>query len=483
MITPGKTIFPGQSLNETLENLKPAWVILFMLLLHLAMHGNAFRLPAVGNHVWRQCNTLALATNFAEEDMNILHPRIDKRLGTSGITGPEFPAYSWTLALFYKVFGIEETLHRWFSWLIFAAALIGMYRLTMALFKRRTVAYFSLFFLCFVPELFYHSVNAVPDLLAMSAMIWGAFFFFQYIHSGSKISLTGMTFCLVLAGAVKLQFLLIGFPLAWFFIRQFKNMEPAKKWYLVFSASVIVFSALAWYRYAHYLTQLNGLHEFTHLIRWPKNTVDFIKTLNQNILQDIPEIWVGYPFLLPFVIGVVSGVRHLKKNIWVLCWLLGFGIFYLAEQSQFNEHGYYTISLMPLLAMTIAKGFETIFRNRFGALAIILLITAPVWAYLRVTDSNWGNNKNIPTEFLSSENRTRFRELSANNKRWIVGPDQSGCVYFYYLHAKGFPWYNESEDVGIIEKFIAQGAQGVITDRPVKFEKMVIKSHPGSKNR
>jgi hypothetical protein len=42
--------------------------------------------------------------------------------------------------------------------------------------------------------------------------------------------------------------------------------------------------------------------------------------------------------------------------------------------------------------------------------------------------------------------------------------DQSGCVDFYYLQAKGFPWYNLEEKSDLFDKFRKDGAEGLITN-------------------
>jgi hypothetical protein len=86
-----------------------------LMLLVVLTHLPFMKLPAVGNHVWRQCNTLAVAKNYADESMNLLEPRVDKRFEKSGITGPQFPAYEYILACMYRTMGFSEHYHRWLS--------------------------------------------------------------------------------------------------------------------------------------------------------------------------------------------------------------------------------------------------------------------------------------------------------------------------------------------------------------------------------
>ncbi|MFM7765904.1 MAG: hypothetical protein ACKO6I_09630, partial [Sphingomonadales bacterium] len=50
--------------------------------------------------------------------------------------------------------------------------------------------------------------------------------------------------------------------------------------------------------------------------------------------------------------------------------------------------------------------------------------------------------------------------------RWIVGPDVSGCVYFYYTGAKGFPWDTAIETPIMLSQYHDRGAVGYVTDCP-----------------
>ena len=78
----------------------------------MVAHRNHMHLEARGLHVWRQCNTLAVARNYYQEDMNILKPRVDHRKGTDGVTGMAFPLYEYLLASIYKEFGFKPYTHR-----------------------------------------------------------------------------------------------------------------------------------------------------------------------------------------------------------------------------------------------------------------------------------------------------------------------------------------------------------------------------------
>jgi len=112
-------------------------------------------LPPCSIHVWRQCNTLAVAQNFYDESLNILEPRVDRRFEGDGITGTAFPIYEWILALIYKVTGVHYWVHRLLSLLITIAAIMFSYRFLQNITANKSVAAISCALLLWTPELFY----------------------------------------------------------------------------------------------------------------------------------------------------------------------------------------------------------------------------------------------------------------------------------------------------------------------------------------
>ena len=93
-------------------------VLLVYFAVNCLVHLPFLNLPPSGSHVWRQCNTLGMARNFAEESMAITEPRIDRRNESNGITGSHFPLFEWQLAGLYKIVGEHYIVARLYSALI-----------------------------------------------------------------------------------------------------------------------------------------------------------------------------------------------------------------------------------------------------------------------------------------------------------------------------------------------------------------------------
>ena len=200
----------------------------FLMLSVVIAHLPYMQLPAVGNHVWRQCNTLAVAKNYADESMNLLEPRVDKRFETSGITGPQFPAYEYILACMYRTVGFSEYYHRWLSLILTLLSVWAMHKIILQYTGRVIHANAGALFLAFVPEIYFHGINAVPDFMALCCMLWGWYMAMLWLKDFSWIMVLFATILLALAGMVKLQFLMAGLPLAAGFW-QIRD-KPGKAW-------------------------------------------------------------------------------------------------------------------------------------------------------------------------------------------------------------------------------------------------------------
>lgn len=436
-----------------------------LMLLVLVSHLPYMKLPAVGNHVWRQCNTLAVAKNYADESMNLLEPRVDKRFETSGITGPQFPAYEYVLACMYRSMGFSEYYHRWLSLIFTLLSVWAMHKVILHYTGNQVHATIGAVFLAFAPEMYFHGINAVPDIMALCCMLWGWYAALRWLQSFSWKPIFCATALLALAGMIKLQFLMAGLPIAiGFFVH---TERPRKAWLQSVIMGIFVAGlSLSWYAYAAYLVKTYGLHEFVHAMRHARSWGEALDILGKNLFSDIPETWVGYTFLPFLLFGIYKSKAIWRKYLPVMAYGVGCLLFYFPVQYQFIHHGYYAIVFMPLMAFVVARGAGVVMQTRFAPWVLILAFS-PVWAWIRIAPNNWtpGNLK-VPDEFVNPKQAALLRQNNDTTERWIIGPDVSGCVYCYYTGAKGFPWDTTIETRIMLSQYHDRGAVGYVTDCP-----------------
>ncbi|AHJ99553.1 ArnT family glycosyltransferase [Hymenobacter swuensis] len=473
---------PATRLHTTLLLLaQPRWFWPLLIGLNLVLHLPFFQQPPNSVHLWRQSNTMAVARNFAEEDMNILRPRVDRRNDSDGVTGMQFPSYEWVVALNYKVFGLHEAIPRMVNWLIFMAGVVAFHGLVKLLTGSRWLAAVGAWGLTWSPELFYHSLNALPDVLALSASLWGLWYFLKWYREPRPVYFTISLLATTLGGLTKLQYLVVGVPIAVLVVRDLVQRKLVLKrlgWLAVF-AVVAVGVPIAWYAYALHLIKESGLTDFGLEVRSATSLATALDILKDNVVSDTPELLLNFASFGLLLLGLMALVRERKwRNFWflpILVWVLALVVYHLLELRQMDYHQYYMLPHVPILLLLAVLGAGWLYRQPgrwAGLLLALLLLAQPVLAFVRIAPPRWMRGpRDIAPEFYYEASRHQLRTAAPDSALCIVGPDESGCIYFYFLHKKGFGFSDRNElfapdSIGqpYLSRCLQRGARFLYTD-------------------
>ncbi len=414
---------------------------LLFLLINLLVHLPFMQLPPSGTHVWRQCNTLAMSRNFAEEGMNILEPKIDRRNETNGITGSHFPLYEWLLAALSKPFGFSDLLARIFSLVIFSFTMFAFYLLLLHFKIPEKIATIGSLLLLSIPELYYHSINAMPDNLALCLALLALLFWLRILQKpGFALTLTAILLS-TLCGLIKFQFLMI--PLSAMVLIPFKWRSLLKYAGIWTCIALVVY---AWYDYALTLTQSNNLREYGLWIK-PVALETKLNTLFGNLTMDVPEVLMGWFLLAALLVAVIKGLKVQRWSAplkFASAWLVMFGVFYWTAIERMQQHAYYFMPLLPLFVFVLILLWHKL-EFRFNTLIVMLVLNFS-WALIRIIPSRWVEGKRqIPVEFSDPALRAEFSKAIPPNSKCVVGPDLSGCIFFYFTHTKGYSFEETKE--------------------------------------
>ncbi|MES2689791.1 MAG: glycosyltransferase family 39 protein [Bacteroidota bacterium] len=423
--------------------------LLLALLLNVCLHLPFFNRPPESMHVWRQCNTLAVARNFYQEDMNIFQPRVDNRFETNGVTGMNFPLYEYSVAALYKVFGEQFWVHRVFSLLVLSLGAIGLFYVVTALAGPLVMANLSAIALLFFPDLFYFGISALPDIMALSCMIWGLYFFIRWHTEARETNRSAdqwlllSAFFFMLCGLIKLYFLLIGGFIAGLVIPQFRFYFNARYIIrLIIFGFISVVIPMLWYKYSIDLIKRTGLADFGLEVRYETNISNAISILTQNIISDLPELILNYVnavfvAIAAFYIYRTKAWKHQYFNAF-LFFVAGAVLYHLAELKQMKYHSYYMMPYYPVLAIIAGYGAYKVYLFKPNVLLFFLLLS-PVVCSTRIIFSRWANpNKLVPAELYHEDSRTRLQQAVNDKERCIISGDVSNCIFFYFLDKKGF---------------------------------------------
>jgi hypothetical protein len=460
--------------NTLAQATVPRWFWPLLIGLNFLLHLPSFQLPPVALHVWRQCNTMAVARNFYEEDMNILKPRVDRRNATDGVTGMQFPSYEWVTAAGYRVLGFHEAWPRVLNWLFYMVGVVAFYGLVKQVSGQAGAAALGAWCFAWSPELYYHGSNALPDVLALTAAIAGLYWFSRWRHNQRPLTLLLSLLAVTLAGLTKLQFLAVGFPMAVFVIRDVlqQRYSGPKIGQLLLYAVVAVGVPLAWYRYALELIQASGLADFGLEFRPAADLGTALAILSHNLVSDIPEVLLGYVPLALLVAGIWRLFRAAPtRHPWFLpglSWGAALAAYYFIELRQMKHHTYYMLPLIPVLLLLAAWGGAWLWKlPRARGWVLVLLLLQPALTFARISWTRWLHRgpEDMP-ELFTPTTRATLEAATPPGALCLVGPDDSGCIAFYLLHKKGFG-FDRTEQLlettssakPYIAKCIAQGAR------------------------
>jgi len=382
-----------------------------------------------------------MSRNFATEDMNILQPRIDRRNETDGITGSHFPLYEWLLALISKVFGFSEMLARVYSLLIFSFVMLAMYLVLLQLKIKPFAAVCSALLLLSVPQMYYDSINAMPDILALCFSLFALHFFLSYFLRAHAGFLFPAILFAVLGGLIKFQFLII--PASSIAYIHFNRKQL---FYAFVSIIFIVLPIFCWYSYAIQLTQVHNLKEFGLWIQ-PITWLQKWQTLWNNLISDLPELLLGWPlfvFLIVFISLNIKSFNRSRDQVFLWLWLLGFIVFYCVAIERMMHHSYYFMAIIPACMIVCARCIQN--QKQFKTILVSLVLLNFMWSFARIIPSRWAENKmNVPSTFLDKNLRQELTSAIPEGASCVVGPDVSGCIYFYFTNTKGFSFERPDE--------------------------------------
>ncbi|GAB4312943.1 MAG: hypothetical protein Kow00127_03690 [Bacteroidales bacterium] len=441
---------------------------LFTVAVSTLMHLEHFPKDLVSIHVWRQTQTQSNIDNFYEEDMNILNPRRNDRGDGDGIFRMEFPLMQWSVALLYHIFGQSILVTRLFVFFCGIMAMAGIYLFLKNLLNDRVSALAGAWAMTFSPSFYYHSINPMPDVMALALGIWGLAMFARYTRSPRRSDLLLSSFLLALATLVKLPFVLFyAFPVGWFMFVN-RNSEPAlRRLKTVVVYCLLLIFPLAWYSWV--IPGWNGNPVVKGILQDSEANRRWLEYMINLLVSTFPELILNYGSLLFFFSGFYFlyrkkpwRSRYIKPLFLMAVALAAYGIY---EGSLFGKiHDYYLFLYFPLLFLTVGFGAGKLFRSGRTAkiIALILLAILPVTCWLRMevrwdTDSP-GFNRDLLVF------KEELRNAVPSTDLVVAGNDVSHYIFFYYIDKKGWAFEQDWITPEQLKEMINKGARWLYTD-------------------
>lgn len=304
--------------------------LVFLVLIAIAVRLIGITAPIIGIHAWRQADTAAIARNFYENGFNFLLPQVDWGGAGKGYCETEFPIYSFLVAMFYQLVGVQESIGRLVSVVCSIVGLLGLYQLTERFFEK-SAAFWACFFYALLPLLIYYTRTFQPESMLVMCSILAVLYFTEWIDHSKISELLISNLFFTMACLIKvLPLVYLGLPIAFLAWNKFgwKMVAKPQLWGY---AIVPLVSVFLWYNHAHniFLTYGNTFgfsgdstnrYDYSLLLTWYFWSEILVKVAVRQ--------FAIFGFFI-FGVGLLLPKRNTEEwlfPIWlgasVLCWML-----------------------------------------------------------------------------------------------------------------------------------------------------------------
>ena len=336
---------------------RPVQLLSLLILLGIVARFYRITEPFSDWHQYRQFDTAALARNLSEDSLDVFYPRVDWGGGSPGYVEVEFQAYTFLVALVYRIFGVHEYLGRIVNLFFYAGTAVLLFRLVYRSFADPRVGLLAVGFYSFLPLSFTVSRNFQPDTLMVLCTLATVYYFWIWTDEGRLWPLLASALAFALALLIKPFCLYVGLPLLYLSWRRFGWRSLVKPMLWTYGLLILLPMA-AWYIHAFHLWTVYGntFGIFGGRVKGLYLGGDTISTamvaqrLGERLLWEIATP----PGLLLLIAGLF--VRPPSNNYLLHCWALAFLATVPMLPAGHFGHNYYQLPLVLIAAALMAYG-------------------------------------------------------------------------------------------------------------------------------
>jgi hypothetical protein len=428
--------------------------------------------PVADWHSWRQSDTAAVARNFAQEKFNIFYPQAHNffKQSPGDLDNPnryflnEFPLYNALVAIFYKLFGVNEVYARLVTIFVSSLSSVALYFLTKR-FSSKFIAGLSTFFYAVLPYNIYYGRVIMPDPTFIFFSILSLLLISIWTEK-EKVSWAILAaLSLTLAMLVKPYAIFLGLPVAYLVLKKWgiKSLRRIDV-YLVAFFSLVPFLLWRW----HISKHPEGMFGSEWLIN--ATDIRFKGSFFRWIIFDRMNrlIFATGGFVL-FWLGLIAP-KTKKEGFFFFTWLTSV-VIYICYFAMGNvTHDYYQMPLVPIGCYFMAKGFD--FLIHFGkdwsnrvinfslAISFVVVMLAFGWYEVR-------GYFNINRWEIVEAGKEVDRILPKEAK--IIAPYNRDPAFLYQTNRNG---WSGLRDLNELKQFIKEGATYYVS---VDFDEMTKK--------
>jgi hypothetical protein len=204
------------------------------------------------------------------------------------------------------------------------------------------------------------------------------------------------------------------------------------------------------------------------------------------MISDFPELVFGFGNTLVILVGCYASFSK-KSNKYLIHFsalLFIYCVYHFLELRQMDVHHYYMIPVYFAIIALLYNGINFIYKKGKYTFILVLLIAQPVLACIRIVPARWGKSDlGISQTFSDNSKLIKLKSFLPDNAKVIAGPDESGCIYLYFLHKKGYGYERATQLTELkdgkllLENYIDRGAEYLITSDALDIKNEMLINH------
>lgn len=439
-----------------------AYAIFFILALAFSLRINHIDSPMIGVNSWRLADTAAIARNYYENGFKFLYPQIDWGGEGPGYVESEFPVMPFTVAILYKITGVNESVGRIMSVLFSIAAIYFLYLLVKKHIDEKTALWACLFFSVLPLNIFY-TRTFQPEALLIMSLIAGIYFFSRWMASDKKRDFLLSAGFISLACLLDITSLYIGLPLLYIGWQKYGRILMSQRSLWLFSLIVLIPVAL-WYFHAHKIAVQYGNSVIREYVEGKWINLELIFSLpfwQQVLLKNLAGSFLTWGGFLVFIAGLFLKRKTPNEKTFDF-WLMALLIYIIiaAKGNYMNEYSQLPIILPAVVYM--GKVYARYFTKESkiaASLLLLCLVSILIFSETRYYSYIQHEDKESSAELKLAE---RVKELTEEGAL-IITADRTGDPTILYLsHRKGWRTQVSSIDDTFIGERVKKGAKYLV---------------------
>ena len=409
---------------------------LFLFCFSWAIHIPGLTSPLLDFHGWAQTLRASTTRDYYEHGMHFFHPEVDYIETWSANSAPQFPLYSYLVALLYQVFGPHDWLGRVLSSFFAAGSAVLLYFL-VRMFLGEWAGFWSGLVYCVIPVAVYFTRAVMPESMTIFCFLAGIHGTVRWTERERFWPWGALAWlALTLAFLLKLPYLPLILVPAFLVLRRWgwKTFRRADVWLFLVLFALAYFG---WYgtsndriAVAHKTSFWEVMLGHMQLLKeW--SDPEFWSTI---FLSRFPELLTTYAGLLFFFVGF--RVLWRSGDRFFPAWLAATVLYVLLCGEYARVHQYVVLPFAPINSVFIAIGLLELWgrwKNRAGprALLILMVVSMPVHAAFRI-----GHWYRLDERWVLHAREVVAEKTKPDDLFYVDAFDMP--FYLYHLHRRGW---------------------------------------------